>query len=137
MYISIICVRNYKSVTLKDFFNKQRLSKMEKQATLIMNNPKYKAAFIIVTGVLFAIFLPNPALAAVNPFDAIGWKFWGYVKAFGRFACLIMAGIEIIKSLGSNDLKSIAKILFKYLIAYGVFTILPWMFDTLDREFKL
>lgn len=137
MYINVIYVRNYKSVNLREFFNRQRLSQMEKQATIIMSNPKYKAAFIITATLLMSIFAPSPVIAAANPFDKLGWTFWGYVKAFGRFACLIMAGVEIIKSLGSGDTKSIAKILFKYLIAYATFTILPWAFDELDRGFVL
>lgn len=138
MYISVMYVRNNKSISLKNFFNRQKLSQMEKKATIIMSNPKYKVAFVITAALLLTAFAPGPALAvAANPFDKIGWTFWGYVKAVGRFACLIMSGVEVIKSLGAGDTKSIAKILFKYVIAYASFTVLPWMFDELDRSFKL
>lgn len=135
MHISVIYVRNYKSLNLRDFFNRQRLGQMEKKAMLVMANPKLKLAFTIIAGTL--LFYTNPVLAAGNPFDKLGWTFWGYVKAVGRFACLIMAGVEVIKSLGSGDSKSIAKILFKYIIAYATFTVLPWIFDTIDKDFKL
>lgn len=137
MHISVVYVRNYKTVSLRNFFNRQRLSQMEKQATLIMSNPKFKIAFIVVAALLMTAFAPGPALAVANPFDKFGWTAWGYIKTVGRFACLIMGGVEVIKSLSSGDTKSIAKILFKYLIAYATFTILPWMFDELDRSFKL
>jgi hypothetical protein len=135
MYISVMYVRNNKSVSLKNYFNRQRLAQMEKKATTIMNNPKLKAMTVLTIGSI--LFLYNPVLAASNPFDKIGWKFFGYVRSFGRWACLILAAIDVIKSLSAGDSKGIAKIIFKYLIAYATFTILPWTFDMFDKEFVL
>jgi hypothetical protein len=128
-------VRNNKSVSLKNFFNRQRLGEMERKATVIMSNPRFKAFTVIMVGSL--LFLYNPVLAASNPFDVMGWKFFGYVRSFGRWACLILAGVDVVKSLSSGDSKGIAKILFKYVIAYASFTVLPWMFDELDKGFVL
>lgn len=135
MYCSVILVRNNNCFTLKNFFNQQQISKMEKQANIIINNPKIKKFTITLIGL--TLFICKKALAYSNPFDAIGWKFWGYVKGFGFFACLIMCGIEVIKSLNGGDTKSLTKIIFKYAIAYASFSVLPWIFNELDSAFKV
>lgn len=104
--------------------SKKQIKKLEKQL--------YRFGIVAV-----AVTLNYAKRVNANPFDPIGWEFWGYVKGFSFFACLIMCGIEVIKSLGAGDHKAILKIILKYAIAYGSFSMMPWLFVKIDTWFQV
>lgn len=106
------------------FYYNRNLSKAKKQL--------YRFA---VTSVACTLIYAKEVSA--NPFDAPGSKFWSYVKGFAFWACLVMCGIEVIKALNTGDTKAITKIIFKYAVAYGSFSFLPWFFREIDSAFTL
>lgn len=116
----------------KEFSFKQ----LEKQANLMLRDPKFYRRTVIILGCTLYIIANgyNPVIYAYGPanIDKLGLKFWSYVKVFAKWSCLIMAGLDTVKALNSGDTKSITKVMFKYLIAYGVVALLPWLFDELD-----
>lgn len=123
--------RKYKTIPWEEFFKSEEEKELEKQAAIINRNKKLRKIFVTSIGI--TLFVSETVLAGANPFQPIGIKFWNYIRYFAKYACLIMAGIEIIKSLGAGDAKSVTKIILKYLIAYAAFAILPWLFGEIDE----
>lgn len=114
--------------------------KMEKVAGQILQNPKRRqqAIFLIAyTGYILANSY-NPVVYAYGPnnINSLGIKFWSYVKVFAKWGCLIMAGVDTIKTLNAGDTKSLNKVIYKYIIAYALISWLPWIFDEIDTVIK-
>jgi hypothetical protein len=120
-------------MTFEEFFRIRPMIEAEKKAAKIRRNKRVER--FVVTSLGISFFLVKRVLA--NPFSPIGMKFWGYVKGFSYFACLILCGLEILKSLNGGDTKSISKIIFKYVLAYASFSLLPWLFREIDSAFSI
>lgn len=138
--MEILVINNYKTVadielSFKGIFNKSRIKELDKEAGRILRNKRIAKVAVVSLGIMFYICSPSPVYAATG-FEALGNRFWGYVKIIARFGCLILCGLEIMKDLNAGDTKSIAKILFKYILAYLVVVGLPWVFDEIDATFK-
>ncbi|QAA31263.1 hypothetical protein [Clostridium manihotivorum] len=123
--------------TLKEFLNYLRSKEsieLEKKAKILYRHKQYRRVAVFTIAILMECSVN--ALAAGNPFDSVGSRFWFYVKSFAKWACLICAGIDIIKSLNAGDSKNIGKVIFKYIVAYAAFSILPWFFKEIDTAFS-
>lgn len=68
--------------------------------------------------------------------DIAGSTILNICRNIGYWACLIMATVEIIKSLSQGDTKSVSKIIAKYLIGFGALYFLPFLFDLIRNIFK-
>lgn len=137
MEISIIS--NYETIldidlSFKGIFNKNKMREIDKEAGRILRNKRLAKVVIISLGIIF--YLTNPSFAYASGFATLGNKFWGYVRIFARYGCLIMCGVDVMKNLNVGDTKSIAKVVFKYILAYITVIGLPWLFDEIDATFK-
>lgn len=126
--------RKYKTISWEEFFKSEEEKELERRAAIINRNKKLRKIFITSLGMTLFV-VENVYASGVNPFEPVGLKFWGYVQFFAKYACLIMGGIEVIKSLGEGDMKGITRILLKYALAYASFKVLPWIFKEIDRTF--
>lgn len=68
--------------------------------------------------------------------DAAGQKVLDVCRNVGYWMCLIMATIEIVKSLLQGNTKSITPIITKYAVGYGALFFLPWIFDLIKSIFS-
>lgn len=137
--MEILVVNNYKTIadidlSFKGIFNKNKIKQIDKEAGRILRNKRVAKAVIISLGIMF--YITSPTFAFASGFATLGNKFWDYVKVFARFGCLIMAGLDVMKNLNTGDTKSIAKVVFKYILAYLTVIGLPWLFDEIDATFK-
>lgn len=135
--MEILIINNYKTVANVDL-NLERLfgsnTKIaEVEASKVMRNKKLRKVIVLLLGLTFWYLFSPGALVYASGIDAFGIKFWGYVKRFARYGCLIMAGVDVVKNLNGGDTKSIAKVVFKYILAYAVIVLLPSIFDEIDR----
>jgi hypothetical protein len=72
----------------------------------------------------------------LDKIDKAGATILNLCRKIGYWACIIMAVIEIIRSLAQGDTKSIGKIIMKYSLGFGALFILPWIFDLIAEIFK-
>lgn len=137
--MEILIINNYKTIadidlSFKGIFNKSRMKEVDKECGRILRNKKLAKTVIISLGIIF--YITSPTFVYASGFVTLGNKFWDYVKVFARFGCLIMAGLDVMKNLNTGDTKSIAKVVFKYILAYLTVIGLPWLFDEIDATFK-
>lgn len=117
------------------YLERKELHELEEKARIINRNVAIKKTVIFTIATLMN--LSTYAIASNDPFYNIGSKFWFYIKSFGRWACLIMCALEVIRALNNGETRNIAKVLFKYLIAYATFSVLPWFYDEIDSAFSI
>lgn len=69
--------------------------------------------------------------------DALGTTFLNVFKGVGYWIALIMAFIELIKSImkGSSNTTEIFGIVFKYVLIYATMFLVPWFFDLIKLSF--
>lgn len=86
-----------------------------------------------------SIFILASCLYSENVYaaniDIAGNKILGICRNIGYWMCLIMASIEIIKSLMQGNTKGITSIIAKYAIGYGSLFLMPWLFDLIRDLF--
>lgn len=140
--MEILIINNYKTVYDIDlsfkrlFSNNQQLS--DSEASKILRNKRIRKLVIILLALIFW-YLTTPSsvvFAGVGGIPALGAKFWSYVKVFSRWACMISCGVEVAKNVNAGDTKSIFKVVTKYVVAYSVVVLLPWVFDEIDNAVK-
>jgi hypothetical protein len=137
--MEILVISNYKTVKDIDLSLKRLLSNNHQlsnnEASKILRNKRLRKLVIILLGATFW-YLSTPStvvFAGVGGLPALGAKFWAYVKIFSRWACMISCGVEVAKNVNAGDAKGIFKLVTKYIIAYAVVVLLPWIFDEIDR----
>lgn len=81
---------------------------------------------------VFFSFL-SPDLSKV---DKAGIMILEIVRRVGYWACIILALMDIIKSLMEGSTKDIWKTIAKYTVAFATLYILPWLFDLIAAIFK-
>ena len=137
--MEILVVNDYKTVadidlSFKSIFNKDKIKQIDKECGRILRNKKLAKIAIISLGIIF--YITSPTFAYASGFATLGNKFWGHVRVFARYGCLIMAGVDVMRNLNTGDTKSIAKVIFKYILAYMTVIGLPWVFNEIDNAFS-
>lgn len=107
-----------------------------------LNKTAYNALAFIVAGVVGAIEVYKNTLTVqvsnpIGGIDVLGNTFLGIFQGLGRWVALIMAFIEIIKSLmkGSTNTSEIFGIIFKYVLVFATMYLLPYFFDVVAGSF--
>lgn len=80
--------------------------------------------------ILFAV---NPNLSKI---DKAGLLILGIVRRIGYWACIILALMDIVKSLMEGSTKDIWKTIAKYTVAFATLYLLPWLFDLIASIFS-
>jgi len=137
--MEILVINNYKTVadielSFKSIFNKNKIREIDKECGRILRNKKLAKIAIISLGII--LYITSPTFVYAGGFVTLGNKFWDYVRIFARYGCLIMCGVDIMKNLNAGDTKSIAKVVFKYILAYMTVIGLPWVFNEIDAAFS-
>ena len=88
-----------------------------------------------ISALLVANLLCTESVNAAN-IDTAGIKILGICRNVGYWMCLIMASIEIIKSLMQGNTKGVSSIIVKYGLGYGSLFIMPWIFDLIKSLFS-
>ena len=123
-----------KTYTISEFLNKDN-DELESIAKEIKKYKRMERAFVVAIG---SIMHCSKVAAAVNTskIDVAGSTLLTVVRSFGYWICLIMCILEIIRSLMQGDTKSVSKIIVKYIMGFGAFYFLPWLFDIVKDVFK-
>jgi hypothetical protein len=137
--MEILVISNYKTVKDIDLSLKKLLGSnaqlSENEASKILRNKRIRKLVIVLLGAtLWYLSTPNTIIfASTGGLPALGAKFWAYVKIFSRWACMISCGVEVAKNVNAGDAKSVFKVVTKYIVAYAVVVLLPWVFDEIDK----
>ncbi|BDR77058.1 hypothetical protein [Clostridium tetani] len=101
------------------------------------NNNKSKGIFILTIERLLSFRNVTAAtdVAVDTKINSAGGALLSVVRSFGYWICLIMCGLEIIKSLMQGDTRSISKIIIKYILGFSALYFLPWLFDLIREVF--
>ena len=75
----------------------------------------------------------DPNLAPINK---AGNTLLGIAQEIGQWVFIIMALTEILKSVVNGDTKNVLNIICKYLVAYGSFYFLPYLFKIIRPMFQ-
>jgi hypothetical protein len=107
-----------------------------------LNRTAYNLLIFMVAGVIGAIeiyknTLTVPVSNPVGAIDVLGNTFLNIFQGLGRWVTLIMAFIEIVKSImkGSTSTSEIFGIIFKYVIVFATMFLLPYFFDVVASAF--
>jgi hypothetical protein len=109
----------------------------------ILSNPRAKRLFGFVAGSLLfmrdsivkAAADPNSAQALAK-INKAGLTILSVLRTIGYWILLIMCVIEVLKCVASGDTKEIGKIIMKYLLAFTVLFLMPWLFDLIVGVFS-
>lgn len=71
-----------------------------------------------------------------GPIDRVGNALLEIARSFGYWVFLIMCIIDILKSVCNGDTKNILNIISKYLVAFGSFYFLPYLFNLIKPMFQ-
>lgn len=125
-------------VTLDDVY---KINLVDKEIGKL-NKIAYNALAFMVAGAVGAIELYKNTLTVqvsnpIGGIDVLGNTFLGIFQGLGRWVALIMAFIEIIKSLmkGSTNTSEIFGIIFKYVLVFATMYLLPYFFDVVAGSF--
>ncbi|MEF9952179.1 MAG: hypothetical protein RR782_02765 [Clostridium sp.] len=79
----------------------------------------------------------NNVMAKVNmtKINNFGLDALEVLRVLGYWGCILMCMIELFKSMLSGDLRSISRIIIKYLILFGALYFLPFLFDIIREAF--
>ena len=129
------------SWTFEEFLQK----KDSKDYSLIdkaLDNEKFnKFATVTLASALFLEKHTQPVLAAdktakaLAKIDSVGLTFLHLFQKLGYWTCLIMAIIQIIKTVLSGDKNALGEIIIKFLIAFSSFYFMPYIFDLVKDIF--
>ena len=130
--------------TYEEYFRevkeKEMLERLSREAETLLQKIKYNKPLLKATTLLTALTMNSINVLAytkgVEALPVAGNKLLNILQVFGYYVCVIMCIIEIIKSLISGDTKSISRIVVKYIIAFGSFYFLPWIFDLIRDIFS-
>lgn len=115
---------------------KQRYNfNLELIAKHINSDNRLKKQAIFILGSLLYVNEKVSAAADFGKIDTVGNTILGIVRKIGYWCCIIGCIIDIIKALMQGDTKSIAKIMFKYGLAYAALYIFPWILDLIKSIF--
>lgn len=129
MYISVI----YENRFLRELkYNKVLYS--EKFAKEILKDEDLTKKTVFLLGNL--LMLEKIVYAANPSIDKAGGILLGLVQNFGYWVCLIMCALEVIRTLLQGDTKSIGKVVAKYVVGFGTFYFLPWLFNIIRDCFN-
>lgn len=107
----------------------------------MQNTYKTKANYIDkekvndISALLVSNLLCTQNVYAAN-IDVAGAKILGICRNVGYWMCLVMASVEIIKSLMQGNTKGVSSIIIKYGLGYGSLFIMPWIFDLIKSLFS-
>lgn len=107
-----------------------------------LNKTAYNLLAFMVAGLVGGIEAYKNTLTVqvsnpVGAIDTLGNTFLNIFQGLGRCVTLIMAFIEIIKSImkGSTNTSEIFGIIFKYVIVFATMYLLPYFFDVVASAF--
>lgn len=126
-----------RSLTLEDVY---KINLVDKEIGKL-SRKSYDLLAFMLAGVIGAIEIYKNTLAIpVSPIGAVdnlGNAFLGIFQGLGKWVALIMAFIEIIKSLmkGSTNTGEIFGIIFKYVLVFATMYLLPYFFDIVTASF--
>lgn len=127
MHVSII----YENRFIRELKN-NKIKYSEEFAKEILKDPQLTKKTVFVLGNLLML----ERVVYASGIDKAGNVLLGLARDLGYYICLLMCIMEIIKSLMQGDTKSIGKIIMKYIIAFGAFYMLPWLFNIIKDSFK-
>lgn len=79
------------------------------------------------------VLASNPNLTPINK---AGEALLSIAQEIGNWVFLIMALTEILRSVVNGDTKNVLNIICKYLVAYGSFYFLPYLFKLIRPMFQ-
>ncbi|WP_066892896.1 hypothetical protein [Clostridium nigeriense] len=125
-------------LTLEDVY---KINRVDKEIGKL-NKTAYNLLAFMVAGVVGGIEVYKNTLTVqvsnpVGAIDTLGNTFLGIFQGLGRWVALIMAFIEIVKSImkGSTNTSEIFGIIFKYVIVFATMYLLPYFFDVVASAF--
>jgi uncharacterized membrane protein len=125
-------------LTLDDVY---RINRVDKEIGKL-NKTAYDLLAFLIAGVVGGIEAYKNTLTVqtsnpINAIDTLGNTFLNIFQGLGRWVALIMAFIEIVKSImkGSTSTSEIFGIIFKYVIVFATMYLLPYFFDVVASAF--
>lgn len=107
-----------------------------------LNKIAYNTLLVAVAGTIsaFKIYENTLTVTCMNPMsgiDSLGTTFLGIFQGLGRWVCLIMAFIELIKAVmkGNSNTSEIFAIILKYVLVYASMFLVPYFFDIVSGAF--
>lgn len=144
-------------LTVKDLKNKR---KFEREGITLENMDEYlnyeykkalrkKSMLALEAFISTTLLVCEKALAVVDPksidpkvkeamakVDNGGWVIMFVFRKISFWVCLILCIMEILKCVTQGDIKSVGKIVVRYIIIYGVSYFLPAIFDFIRLLFE-
>lgn len=122
-----------KIMTFDEFMQKQKNKKFRVQ----LNDKKYleKITVFVLANLIWCekVFAQQ---VNTDPINKAGDTLLNIAQSFGYWVFLIMCIIDILKSVTNGDTKNILNIISKYLVAFGSFYFLPYLFNLIKPIFK-
>ena len=125
-------------LSLEDVY---RINRIDKEIGKL-GKTSYNILLVLLASSIGVIKAYENTLTVVvnNPMEAIdvlGTTFLNVFKGVGYWITLIMAFIELIKSImkGSSNTTEIFGIVFKYVLIYATMFLIPWFFDLIKMAF--
>lgn len=104
---------------------------------------KYKkymtfAVTMAVSFVLMTLEANASTFKGIETIDNLGATFVGIIQQAGYWICFAKGLVDIIKELlkGGDKADSIGRILFKYVLAFASFYLLPFLFNIIKENFS-
>lgn len=113
---------------------------IETMASKILKNARLTKCFVLSLAFINMankVYADSGTLGDITgKINITGNMFLDVVQTVARWTCLVMALVEITKNIMNGNTKDIAKIMFKYLIAFASTFLMPFAFDLVEQIFK-